>query len=62
MVVGLKSLLKQGGKLPATLEFEKAVRSKFRSISRALARRGRLRDPVHGGKMDAKSMPAGMKV
>jgi hypothetical protein len=60
MLVGLKHPLKQGDKLPITLEFEKAGKVKVSFDVEGVGAQG----PAGGGPMDMKKMPghSGMKM
>ena len=58
MLMDLKSPLKQGDKVPVTLEFEKAGKVKLRSTCRASARPARR---LQGSQMDMKDH-SGMKM
>jgi copper(I)-binding protein len=58
MLFDLKSPLKQGDKVPLTLEFEKAGKVKLSLDVQGVGAQG----PAVGGHMDMKKMPSGMKM
>jgi copper(I)-binding protein len=64
MLMDLKSPLKQGDKLPVTLEFEKAGKVAVSFDVESVGAQGPAGAPGTGGKMDMKKMPdhSGMKM
>src|SRR6202048_720996 len=62
MLLDLKSPLKQGDKLPVTLEFEKAGKVKLSLDVQGVGAQGPAGASNSGGKMDMKKMPSGMKM
>ena len=62
MLMGLKSPLKQGDKLPVTLEFEKAGKVKLSLDVQGVGAQGPAAAGDAGGHMDMKKMPPGMKM
>jgi len=64
MLMDLKSPLKQGDKLPVTLEFEKAGKVAVSFDVEGIGAQGPAGAPGMGGKMDMKKMPdhSGMKM
>jgi copper(I)-binding protein len=62
MLLDLKSPLKQGDKVPVTLEFEKAGKVKLSLDVQGLGAQGPAGASNSGGNMDMKKMPGGMKM
>jgi periplasmic copper chaperone A len=62
MLFDLKSPLKQGDKLPVTLEFEKAGKVKVSLDVEGIGAQGPAGASNSGGNMDMKKMPSGMKM
>src|SRR5450432_3036439 len=62
MLFDLKSPLKQGDKLPVTLEFEKAVKVKLSLDVQGLGAQAPAGAADSGGHMEMKKMPSGMKM
>jgi periplasmic copper chaperone A len=62
MLLDLKSPLKQGDKLPVTLEFEKAGKVKLSLDVQGVGAQGPAGASNSGGNMDMKKMPGGMKM
>ena len=62
MLLDLKSPLKQGDKLPITLEFEKAGKVELSLDVQGVGAQGPAGAGSSGGKMDMKKMPSGMKM
>ena len=62
MMFDLKSPLKQGDKVPVTLEFEKAGKVKLSLDVQGIGAQAPAGADNSGGKMDMKKMPAGMKM
>jgi periplasmic copper chaperone A len=62
MLFDLKSPLKQGDKLPVTLEFEKAGKVDLSLEVQGVGAQGPTGTDNTGGKMDMKKMPGGMKM
>ena len=64
MMLELKAPLKQGDKLPVTLEFEKAGKVAVSFDVEGIGAQGPAGAPGMGGKMDMKKMPdhSGMKM
>jgi len=62
MLFDLKSPLKQGDKLPVTLEFEKAGKVDLSLDVQGVGAQGPTGTGNTGGKMDMKKMPGGMKM
>jgi copper(I)-binding protein len=62
MLQGLKSPLKQGDKVPVTLEFEKAGKVKLSLDVQGMGAQAPAGAGNTGGKMDMKNMPGGMKM
>src|ERR1700738_844578 len=62
MLIDLKNTLKQGDKLPITLEFEKAGKVKLSLDVQGVGAQGPAGAGSSGGKMDMKKMPSGMKM
>jgi copper(I)-binding protein len=62
MLLGLKSPLKQGDKLPVTLEFEKAGKVKLTFDVQGVGAQGPAGAGNTGGHTDMKKMPGGMKM
>src|ERR1700719_2846299 len=62
MLLDLKSPLKQGDKVPVTLEFEKAGKVKLSLDVQGVGAQGPAGVGSTGGKMDMKKMPSGMKM
>jgi copper(I)-binding protein len=66
MLFDLKSPLKQGDKVPVTLEFEKAGKVKLSLDVQGVGAQGPAGASTSGGKMDMKmdmkKMPSGMKM
>ena len=62
MLFDLKSPLKQGDKLPVTLEFEKAGKVKLSLDVEGIGAQGPAGASNSGGNMDMKKMPSGMKM
>jgi copper(I)-binding protein len=61
MLFDLKSPLKQGNKVPVTLEFEKAGKVKLTLDVQGVGAQGPAAGEAGGGHMDMKKMPDGMK-
>jgi copper(I)-binding protein len=62
MFFDLKSPLKQGDKVPLTLEFEKAGKVKLSLDVQGVGAQGPAGADSSGGNMDMKKMPSGMKM
>src|SRR5882762_10948584 len=62
MLLDLKSPLKQGDKLPITLEFEKAGKVKVWLDVQGVGAQGPTATPSYGSKKDMKGMSPGMKM
>jgi copper(I)-binding protein len=62
MLLDLKSPLKQGDKLPVTLEFEKAGKVKLTLDVQGVGAKGPTTTPSSGSKKDMKGMSPGMKM
>jgi copper(I)-binding protein len=62
MLLDLKSPLKQGDKLPITLEFEKAGKVKVSFDVQGVGAQGPTTSPSSGSKKDMKGMSPGMKM
>jgi periplasmic copper chaperone A len=62
MLSDLKSPLKQGDKLPVTLEFEKAGKVKLSFDVQGVGAQGPAGESSPGGRMPMKKMPPGMKM
>ena len=62
MLFDLKSPLKQGDKVPVTLEFEKAGKVKLSLDVQGVGAQGPAGAGNPGGNMDMKKMPSGMKM
>ena len=62
MLLGLKSPLKQGDKVPVTLEFEKAGKVKLSLDVQGVGAQAPAGAGNEGGNMDMKKMPGGMKM
>src|ERR1700694_1767938 len=62
MLLGLKSPLKQGDKVPVTLEFEKAGKVKLSFNVQGVGAQAPADAANEGGNMDMKKMPGGMKM
>jgi copper(I)-binding protein len=62
MLLGLKSPLKQGDKVPVTLEFEKAGKVKLSLDVQGVGAQAPAGAANEGGNMDMKKMPGGMKM
>jgi periplasmic copper chaperone A len=62
MLLGLKSPLKQGDKVPVTLEFEKAGKVKLSLDVQGVGAQAPAGAANDGGNMDMKKMPGGMKM
>jgi copper(I)-binding protein len=62
MLLDLKSPLKQGDKVPVTLEFEKAGKVKLSLDVQGVGAQGPAGASNSGGNMDMKKMPGGMKM
>ena len=62
MLLGLKSPLKQGDKVPVTLEFEKAGKVKLSLDVHGVGAQAPAGAANDGGNMDMKKMPGGMKM
>jgi copper(I)-binding protein len=62
MLVDLKSPLKQGDKVPVTLEFEKAGKVKLSLDVQGVGAQGPAGAGDGGGQTDMKKMPSGMKM
>jgi copper(I)-binding protein len=62
MLQGLKSPLKQGDKVPVTLEFEKAGKVKLSLDVQGIGAQAPAGAGNAGGNMDMKKMPGGMKM
>jgi copper(I)-binding protein len=62
MLLGLKSPLKQGEKVPVTLEFEKAGKVKLSLDVQGVGAQAPAGAANEGGNMDMKKMPGGMKM
>jgi copper(I)-binding protein len=62
MMFDLKSPLKQGDKVPVTLEFEKAGQVKLSLDVQGIGAQGPAGADNSGDKMDMKKMPSGMKM
>jgi periplasmic copper chaperone A len=62
MLLDLKSPLKQGDKLPITLEFEKAGKVKVSLDVQGVGAQGPTTNPSSGSKKDMKGMSPGMKM
>ena len=62
MLLDLKSPLKQGDKVPVTLEFEKAGKVKLTFDVEGVGAQGPAGAGNTGGHMDMKKMPGGMKM
>ena len=62
MLLDLKSPLKQGDKVPVTLEFEKAGKVKLTLDVQGVGAKGPAGGGNTGGHMDMKKMPGGMKM
>src|ERR1700674_305314 len=62
MLLDLKSPLRQGDKLPVTLEFEKAGKVDLSLDVQGVGAQGPTGTDNTGGKMDMKKMPGGMKM
>src|SRR5450432_1605633 len=62
MLLDLKYPLKQGDKLPVTLEFEKAVKVKLSLDVQGLGAQAPAGAADSGGHMEMKKMPSGMKM
>ena len=62
MLLDLKSPLKKGEKVPATLEFEKAGKVKLSFDVQGVGAQGPTAAPKSGSKMDMKGMAPGMKM
>ncbi len=62
MLLDLKSPLKQGDKVPVTLEFEKAGKVKLSLDVEGVGAQGPAGANNSDGKMDMKKMPSGMKM
>jgi periplasmic copper chaperone A len=62
MLHGLKSPLKQGDKVPVTLEFEKAGKVKLSLDVQGIGAQAPPASGNAGGNMDMKKMPGGMKM
>ena len=62
MLIDLKSPLKQGDKLPITLEFEKAGKVKLSLDVQGVGAQGPAAAGDAGGHMEMKKMPPGMKM
>src|SRR6266436_2600477 len=62
MLLGLKSPLKQGDKVPVTLEFEKAGKVKLSLDVQGVGAQAPAGADKSGGHMDMKKMPGGMKM
>jgi copper(I)-binding protein len=62
MLFDLKSPLKQGDKVPLTLEFEKAGKVKLSLDVQGVGAQGPAGADSSGGNMDMKKMPSGMKM
>src|SRR6266436_4592565 len=62
MLQGLKSPLKQGDKVPVTLEFEKAGKVKLSLDVQGIGAQAPTGAGNAGGNMDMKKMPGGMKM
>jgi copper(I)-binding protein len=62
MMMDLKSPLKQGDKLPVTLEFEKAGKVKLSLDVQGVGAQGPTATPSSGSKKDMKGMSPGMKM
>jgi copper(I)-binding protein len=62
MLMDLKSPLKQGDKLPVTLEFEKAGKVKLTFDVQGIGAQAPGGADNSGGQMDMKKMPSGMKM
>jgi periplasmic copper chaperone A len=62
MLFDLKSPLKQGDKVPVTLEFEKAGKVKVSFDIQGVGAQGPTTAPSSGGKKDMKGMSPGMKM
>jgi copper(I)-binding protein len=61
MLQGLKSPLKQGDKVPVTLEFEKAGKVKLSFDVQGVGAQAPAGADSSGGQMQMKKMPGGMK-
>ena len=62
MLQGLKSPLKQGDKVPVTLEFEKAGKVKLSFDVQGVGAQAPAGADSSGGQMPMKKMPGGMKM
>jgi copper(I)-binding protein len=62
MLLDLKNPLKQGDKLPVTLEFEKAGKVKLSLDVQGVGAQAPTADGNAGGHMEMKKMPSGMKM
>jgi periplasmic copper chaperone A len=62
MLLDLKSQLKRGGKVPVTLEFEKAGKVKLSFDVQGVGAQGPTTSPSSGSKKDMKGMSPGMKM
>jgi periplasmic copper chaperone A len=62
MLLDLKSPLKQGDKLPITLEFEKAGKVKVSLDVQGVGAQGPTTSPSSGSKKDMKGLSPGMKM